>query len=267
VRPEYANQVIVSYFEAGKICDYIAQRWGNDALLGMVHSYAARKSTADVIQDNLHESAAAFDRDFAVWLEQKTGNTVHHFDDWKRGVKLAYDDLQHGKQDDAIRQGLAIRDYYPDYVGNESDYELIVEAYIGKNDKAAAIQELEKYRDAGGTNVGTLKKLARLEQESGKSDQAQITLKKLNYVYPEDEEIHRRLGSLLLERGDAAGSVREYQVALLLRPSDVAESHYDLARALNAAHRTNEAKDEVLLALEAAPGFKPAQQLLLQLSQ
>jgi hypothetical protein len=37
--------------------------------------------------------------------------------------------------------------------------------------------------------------------------------------------------------------------------------------ALRAAHRLNEAKDEVLLALEAAPGFKPAQQLLLQLSQ
>jgi tetratricopeptide (TPR) repeat protein len=267
VRPEYPSQVIVSYFEAGKICDYIVEHWGNDAVLGIIHSYAARKSTADAIQDNLHESPAAFDRNFAVWLDQKTGNTVRHFDDWKRGVKVAYEDLQHGKQDDAIRQGLAIRDYYPDYVGNESDYELIVEAYIGKNDKAAAIQELERYRDAGGTNVGTLKKLARLEQQSGKSDQAQITLKKLIYVYPEDEETHRLLGSLLLERGDAAGSVREYQAALILQPADVAESHYDLARALSAAHRTMEAKDEVLLALEAAPGFKPAQQLLLQLSQ
>jgi hypothetical protein len=40
-----------------------------------------------------------------------------------------------------------------------------------------------------------------------------------------------------------------------------------LAKAFHAAHRVQEAKDQVLLALEAAPDFKPAQQLLLQLSQ
>ncbi len=267
VRPQYPTQVIVSYFEAGQICDYIAQKWGNDALLGMIHSYAARKTTADAIQDNLHETAAAFDKDFSAWLDQKTGNTVRHFDEWRQGVKAAYSDLQNGKQDDAIRQGLAILDYYPDYVGSQSVYELIDEAYIGKNDKPAAIQELERYRDTGGTNIDTLKKLARLEQDSGKSSQAEITLKKLNYVYPEEEEIHRRLGALLLADGDANGAIREGEAVVALRPSDIAVAHYELAKAFYAAHRINEAKDHVVMALEAAPGFKPAQQLLLELSQ
>jgi hypothetical protein len=36
---------------------------------------------------------------------------------------------------------------------------------------------------------------------------------------------------------------------------------------LRAARRNGEAKDQVLLALESAPSFKPAQQLLLQLNQ
>src|ERR1700761_433258 len=267
LRPEYPNQVIVSYFEAGKMCDYIVQRWGNDAILGMIHSYAVRKTTADAIQDNLHESAAAFDKDFQGWLDQKTENTVRHFDEWKKGMKVAYDDLQHGKQDEALRQELAIRDYYPDYVGGHNLYELTADFYLTKDDKPAAIRELETYRDTGGTDVGLLNKLASLEQEAGKSQQAEVTLRKLNYVYPEDEETHRRYGDILLQAGDAAGAVREYQAVVTLQPADRAESHYELARALNAAHRTNEAKDEVLTALEAAPGFKPAQQLLLQLSQ
>jgi hypothetical protein len=60
--------------------------------------------------------------------------------------------------------------------------------------------------------------------------------------------------------------VREFSAVLALKPADTAESHYDLAKALQAAHRSTEAKDQVLLALEAAPDFKPAQQLLLQLS-
>ena len=39
IRPEYPNQVIVSYFQAGRICDYIQDRWGADKLLDMVHSF------------------------------------------------------------------------------------------------------------------------------------------------------------------------------------------------------------------------------------
>ncbi len=267
VRPEYPNQVLVSYFEAGRICDYIAQRWGNDALVGMIHSYAARKTSAEAIQDNLHETAAAFDKDFTAWLNEQTGNTVLHFEDWKKGMKVAFEDLQSGKKDDALRQADGIRGYYRDYVGHGSLYEWSADFDLDKNDKSSAIQELENYRDAGGINVETLKKLARLEQETGKTSQAETTLKKLNYVYPEDEEIHRRFGGLLLDSGDANGAVREFQAVLTLKPSDQAESHYDLAKALSAAHRANEAKDQVLMALEAAPGFKPAQQLLLQLSQ
>ncbi len=267
VRPEYPDQVMVSYFEAGKICDYISQKWGDGAIVGMIHSYAARRTTAEAIEDNLHETAAAFDKEFSAWLDGQTGNTVRHFDEWKQGMKVAYEDLQSGKREDAIRQAQGVLDYYPDYVGHQSVYELSADSYLEKKDPASAIQSLERYRDEGGTNIAPLKTLAQLEQEAGKSKQAETTLKKLNYIYPEDEDVHRRLGGLLLDSGDANGAVREFRALLALNPSDTAESHYQLAKALNAAHRTEEAKDEVILALEAAPGFKPAQQLLLQLSQ
>ena len=78
---------------------------------------------------------------------------------------------------------------------------------------------------------------------------------------------YRMLAKLALESGDVNLAVRESQATLALKPADAAETHYELAQALNAAHRLNEAKDQVILALEAAPDFKPAQQLLLQLSQ
>jgi Flp pilus assembly protein TadD len=92
-------------------------------------------------------------------------------------------------------------------------------------------------------------------------------LTKLLYVYPEDEGVHRKLGALLLEGADPAGAVREFQAVVDLKPADTAEAHFNLAQALVSAHRNGEAKDQVLTALEAAPGYKPAQQLLLKLSQ
>ena len=52
-----------------------------------------------------------------------------------------------------------------------------------------------------------------------------------------------------------------------MRPLDQAAAHFSLARAYRAANRLEEAKEEVLLSLEAAPGYRPAQKLLLELSQ
>ena len=46
VRPEYPAQVIVSYYQAGRICDYIQDRWGADKLLDMVHSFAQAQDHA-----------------------------------------------------------------------------------------------------------------------------------------------------------------------------------------------------------------------------
>jgi tetratricopeptide (TPR) repeat protein len=233
----------------------------------MIHSYAARKSTADAIRDNLHETPEAFDKEFLAWLDQRTGNTVRHFDEWKQGLQAAHTAWKQRKADEAIHEATRVKDLYPEYTGEGSAYELLAEIYEARGNKSSAAKELKRYRDEGGTGVEILKKLAALEQSSGQSKEAEATLRKLNYLYPEDEEIHQRLGDLLLADGDVNGAIQEDKALLALHPADAAASHYRLAKALSAAHRTNEAKEEVLLALEAAPDFKPAQQLLLQLNR
>ncbi len=115
--------------------------------------------------------------------------------------------------------------------------------------------------------MDTLLKLARLEQELKSDKQASNTLAELNYIYPENLEVHQRLGDLLLATGSPDGAVREYRAVIALQPDDVAESHFNLARALKAANQTEEAKTQVLSALEAAPSYKPAQKLLLELNR
>jgi Tfp pilus assembly protein PilF len=48
---------------------------------------------------------------------------------------------------------------------------------------------------------------------------------------------------------------------------DPATSHFNLAKAYRRANQPENARDELLLALEAAPGYRPAQKMLLELSQ
>ena len=71
--PDYPAQVVVSYFEAGSICDYIQSHWSEDKLLDMVHSYAQRKTTPEVIQADLGVSPDEFDKQYLQWLNQRYG--------------------------------------------------------------------------------------------------------------------------------------------------------------------------------------------------
>jgi len=87
----------------------------------------------------------------------------------------------------------------------------------------------------------------------------------LNFIYPEDEEMHRKLGELWLAQGNTAGAVREYQAVLAMKPLDMASAEFDVARAYYAEGDKAKAEESVLASLEAAPGFKPAQKLLLEI--
>lgn len=266
VRPEYSNQVLVSYYQAGKMCDYIAEKYGDAAILDFIHAYGERKTTVEAIHDILHESSESFDKNFLAWLDGKTQKIVQNYDAWKQGMKAAQADLQNHATDEALKQSLAVRDHYPDYIGPESAYQTIADIYLTNGKKQQAAEELERYRDHGGSNVETLNKLAQLELDLSVLQQAENTLQKLVFIYPEDEEVHRKLGALALNAGNSQVAVREYRAVLAMKPQDVAESHFDLARALAAAHKEDEAKEELLAALETAPNYKPAQKLLLQLS-
>jgi tetratricopeptide (TPR) repeat protein len=263
--PEYPEQVLVSYYQAGTIVDYISEKWGNDAVLGMVHSFAERKATPEAIQDNLHVSPEEFDKQYAAWLDQKVGTTVANFDTWREQLK-ALAKVADAKQDDeVITTAPAVIKLYPEYVDDANAYEFLAAAQIRKGNKPAAVEVLTAYQKMGGESPDALKELAGLEEESGHIKEAAATLDELNFIYPEDEDLHRKLGALWLALGNNAGAVREYSAVLAMKPLDTASAHYDLAKAYLAEGDKAKAEEQVLGSLEAAPGFKPAQKMLLDI--
>ncbi len=266
VHPTYPAQVIVSYFQAGKICNFIDQKWGFDKLLAMIHDYADLESTPDVIEKEFKMKPEEFDKQFLAWLDVQTKRSVDGFDEWKKSIKTVAEDAKAKKWDEVIREGLRIRDLYPDYVEAASVYEFLADAYEAKGEKDKQMDELARYSKIGGRNPTTLKQLAALQAAAGQKREAAATLERVNLIYPKDEDLHKRLGALYMDLDNPKLAVREYAAVVAGPPIDVAGAHYDLARALKLANRTEEAKDEVLSALEAAPGFKPAQRLLLELN-
>jgi tetratricopeptide (TPR) repeat protein len=267
IRPTYPSQVIVSYFQGGKICSFIAEKWGYSKLLEMIQSFAKLESTPDVIRKDLGLSPEDFDKQFFAWLDAQTKTTVEHFADWRKQVKGLVEDLRAKKYDEVIHVGSAIEGFYVDYVEPGSVYESMSDAYLAKGDKVSARKELEKWSQVGGRSPLLIERLAKLQEEAGEPKKAAATLDRLNYIYPEDQELHKRLGDLLLAQHDVPGAIREYQAVVALKPLDQAAAHFELANAFRMANRVEEARDQVLLSLEAAPGYKPAQKLLLEISK
>ena len=203
IHPSYPQQVIVSYFQGGKICEFINQKWGYDKILAMIHDFAELTPTPDVIEKEFKIKPEEFDKQFLAWLDQQTHTTVTGFDDWKKAIRGVSDAQKEKDWDTVIKRATAIRDLYTDYVEAGSVYEFLAEAYLAKDDKAKAVSELERYSSVGGRNPGSIRRLATLQAEQGRKADAAKTLERLNVIYPEDDQEHKQLGDLYMDLGNS----------------------------------------------------------------
>jgi tetratricopeptide (TPR) repeat protein len=266
MHPKYKDQVIVSYWQGGRICDFIAKQWGEHKLLDMAHAFANTDSTAEVIQSQLGMSPEEFDKKFRAAVEEEDTNLIANIDKWKKDIRELDQAVAKNEWDQVIAKGPAVRDEYPSYIEGGSAYEALAAAYRKKGDEAHETETLAAYSRATGRNPEALKRLATLLEKQGKTKEAAAVLNRLIYIAPLDEELHTMLGEDDLALGNAPDAAREYTALIVGKAPDQAGAHYGLARALRLEHKDAQAKDEVLLALEAAPNFRPAQKLLLEMT-
>ena len=76
------------------------------------------------------------------------------------------------------------------------------------------------------------------------------------------------MGRIALQRTDAASAeaaAREFRTVLALNPVDRAAAHTDLAESYFKIGKKADAKKQTLAALEIAPSYERAQELLLKL--
>jgi len=268
VYPEYPSQVIVSYFQAGSICDFVKAKWGEGKLLEMVHSYAQLKTTPQVIEKDLGLASGEFDNQYLAWLDQKHGAEAAHFDEWRAELKALVASAEQRQYETVLQQGPAVVAMYPEYVGDANAYELMADADKARGDAKAEAGVLTTYQQEGGQMPDMLKRLAALEEGAGESDKGTATLERINYIYPlMDEDLHRRLGDLLYAQKHYDGAIREYRALVSSSPLDKAGAQFELAQAYFAAGQKDKAEESVLAALETAPGYRLAQKLLLELRQ
>lgn len=267
MHPTYPNQVIVSYYQAGRICDFIQDRWGAAKLVEMVHDFAVPTTTAAVIQQALGLAPEDFDAAFTAWLSQDLGAVPDNFEAWHTQLKaLALLAQAHPPDNAAIIQvGEKVRALYPDYIYDANAYGFLTAAYQAQGDVAHAQSTLTDYEKRGGHDPALLKQLAALEQGAHQPALAAATLERINWIYPMDADLHRQLGALWLELKNYPAAIQEDTSVLNLHPLDQAGAQYNLAQADFAGGQLGAAQDHVIAALVAAHDYRPAQDLLVKI--
>lgn len=265
VRPRYQSQVAVSYFQAGLVCQLIADQWGFPKLVELLEGFSEQTTTAENIEAVLGVTAEAFDTRFEDYLQGEFGELLQRLPDFRKAMKKALAAAKAKNWDGVLEPAADALDIFPDFVQPANPYVVLATAHDELGDEAAAAKYLKEYQARGGKNPHYIKKLAKWLDDLGRRVEAIEALEGLIYVTPGDPELHVQLGEWLLEEKRPAEAVREFRTHLLSKPLDLSGAHFNMARAYHMMGNAENTRKHLLSALEAAPSYRPAQKLLLEI--
>ena len=263
IRPTYENQVIVSYMQAGLICQFIDERFGEDKLAAMLREFRDGANTVDAIERVLDLSGPAFDREFDLYLDIEHGSILAALDDWQELQTEAARAMS--ASDWAALEDAANRlvELHPTYVEPDSPYLMLAKAFEESDRENEALTALRTFHELGGYEPGALKRYASMLVARDEPSLAIDVLTTVAMVQPLDNELHAELGKLFLETDRAEDALQSYEIVLAQGTFDKASAYFNIARAHRALGNDDATRDNLLLALDVAPGYRDAQRLLL----
>jgi tetratricopeptide (TPR) repeat protein len=119
--------------------------------------------------------------------------------------------------------------------------------------------------DVDSDHQGACRRLMDLAMDAQDWESAVWAGERLCEINPLRTSLQRDLGRASSQCDDHQAAVRAYRALIALGAVDPAGTHFALATALNFSGDSVDAKRQVLMALEEAPRYREAQQLLLRL--
>jgi tetratricopeptide (TPR) repeat protein len=176
---------------------------------------------------------------------------------------------QAGQSDEAVKEYEKAAALVPKAIGEDSPHAQLADIALEKKDRPRAIAELKTLLAADLDNLKAARQLASVMKDEGISDPAQLrpVYERIVALDPFDGEAHTALGRVAMQQNEPAFAAREFTVALAEKPVDLAGAHADLAESLLRSGKLAEARKETLAALEIAPSYERAQDLLLELTE
>jgi tetratricopeptide (TPR) repeat protein len=149
--------------------------------------------------------------------------------------------------------------------GQQNPNALIAAIATKQGDNARAIRALEAVVRVDSSDVEASRRLAGLVAPLGDEARTAAAYERVAGLDPFDAQAQGVVGRYALKQKDGPRAVRALRAALAAGPADKATAHVDLAEAFLMTAQYGDAKRETLAALEIAPSFERAQDLLLKI--
>jgi tetratricopeptide (TPR) repeat protein len=286
--------ISLAYYQASLLVEHIVTSYGDAGLHKLLRAYGQGLDTdralKSALNTDLDEMQAGFDQtldrlfgklraalkipDEKVDLPKMPLDQVRAYADQHQGsypVQLVYATAlrKAGQDDEALAVLERAAALAPMATGDDSPNAQIAEIALQKKDTARAIAALQALMVWDFDNIELARQLVRLMRESGVTDPARLqpVYQRIVAVDPFDADAHTALGRIAMQRDRPEVAVREFKAVVALGPVDQAAAHTDLAESYLRSGKRVEARRQTLAALEIAPSYERAQDLLLKLAE
>ena len=297
MRPRTPDEVGNSYYQASLFGEWVESTRGAAALRGLLKGYRDGQDTPTVFQRVLGLSMAQADAQFDGWVQTRYASAIAAVGgmqgvgadadagadagaDAARGARAASRDSSGGRFVRTMREAVAMMNARPDsarvlfeqarammpaYAGDDGPSWFLSQLALQRGDTAAVLTYLPEVtgRDETAYDANVLE--ARVRGRRGDVAGAMSAWERALWIWPYEAADRRELAQLATQAGDHARSIRERRAVLALRPTDVLQARYELAKALADGGDVAGARRELLSVLEEAPSYEQAQALLLEL--
>jgi tetratricopeptide (TPR) repeat protein len=285
-----SDTISLAYFESSLVVGLLVERHGQEALRVMLRAFADGADVESALKKATGSGLADLQTAFDARLEQRygalgralrrpegvvmpSGGTVAAWQALaaqQRGsylVQMAAGDAlaAAGAREQAMTAYERAAALVPIAIGPNSPRARIAELAARGGDFRRALRELSSLVAADHTNLEAARQLAPIAKRLGDDAATALAFERIVVIDPFDSAAHTALGRIAVERRDAPLATREFRAALAAGPVDPAPAHCDLSEALLLGGQKAEAKKEVLAALEIAPTYPRAQELLLKI--
>jgi len=279
--------ISLAYFEASVLVEHIIERFGEARLKALVQSFATGIDTEAALPkvlgvdiDDLQVSFDAFvDRNFRALraamttpplpehpsLDELKALATTHPGSFPLQMQLGQALRKAGDAAGALAAFGRAAALAPSAAGESSPHVLMAAVAEELKQPEVAIAALEALALVDHVDVESARKLAALVAPLGDAKRTAAAYDRIVGIDPFDADAGAKLGDYSLKAGDAVTAIRAYRGVLAAGSLDKAGTHAGLAEAYWLTGQRAEAKVQALAALEIAPGFERAQDLLLKL--
>jgi tetratricopeptide (TPR) repeat protein len=288
LNPKSPLDLQFAYYESSLVVEYLVQKHGQETLQRVLVDLGAGLPINESL-GRYAGSIEALDSEFATFAREKAKTLAPEADwsapeiprradlalinDWVKDHPNNYPGLVRQAQQliaekkwEAAKEPLGkMRKLYPQNGGAGSPYRLLAQVHRELRENQAEREVLETLAKLSASDLETFERLGELTAEASQWEQQRHYAKRFLEVNPLVAAPHRRAAVAAEKLKDHALATASYQALLLLDPFDPAEVHFQLATALRQQGDLPQAKRHALLALEEAPRYRAAHQLLLEI--